>query len=83
LDIQSREAADEQEDELLGRSSRSQEYIGTETQKKIAQKNDDEGVLITSPAELREKLDSMRIAQARQKLAEEKAQEIEFEEVEK
>lgn len=68
----------------MGRSSgKNQEYIGSETQKKIAQKNDDEGVLITSPAELREKLDSMRIARARQKLAEEKAQEIEFEEVEK
>ena len=84
LDIQSREAADEQEDELMRRSSgKNQEYIRSETQKKIAQKNDDEGVLITSPAELREKLDSMRIAEARKKLAEQKAQDIEFEEVKK
>ena len=68
----------------MGRSTgRNQEFIGSESQKKIAQKNDDEGILITNPAELREKLDSMRIAEARKKQAEQKAKEIEFEEVEK
>ena len=76
LDIQQREAADEYDDGVFEEKksvSRKQEP------KKIEQKADDGSVIITSPEDLKERLDSIR----KERALSSKAKEAEFEEVEK
>ena len=76
LDIQQREAADDYEDGVFEEKksvSRKQEP------KKIEQKADDGSVIITSPEDLKERLDAIR----KERALSSKAKEAEFEEVEK
>ena len=76
LDIQQREAADDYEDGVF----EEKKSVGRKQEpKKIEQKADDGSVIITSPEDLKERLDAIRKERALQG----KAKEAEFEEVEK
>ena len=80
LDVQQRENADEMEDEMFGCSDETKK-IAKKSVKQIEAKDDEDGVLITSPEELRNKLDAIRIAAAKQKAEEGNVQEAEVEEI--
>ena len=76
LDIQQREAADDYDD---GTFEEKKSISRKQEPKKIEQKADDGSVIITSPEDLKERLDAIRKERALQG----KAKEAEFEEVEK
>ena len=81
LDVQQRENADEMEDEMFGCSDETKK-VAKKSVKQIEAKDDEDGVLITSPEELRNKLDAIRIAAAKKKAEDEvNVQEAEVEEI--
>lgn len=77
LDIQQREAADEYEDDIF--EDKKQVSSKNEELKKIEQKTDDGSVIITSPEDLKKRLDEIRIQRAKTN----KIKDADFEEVEK
>jgi len=78
LDIQSREMADDRDDDNDSRTQHTAVSNTQTSQKKLEQK-DDGSVLITSPMDMRERLDAVRIQKAKERAA--AAKEIEYEEV--
>ena len=71
LDIQQREAADDYDDELFDDKKSVQKKP---EQKKIEQKETADGIIVTSPEDLKQRMDAIRIERA-------KAKEAEFEEI--
>jgi hypothetical protein len=76
LDIQQREAADDYDDEIFDDKKSVQKKP---EQKKIEQKESADGIIVTSPEDLKQRMDAIRIERAKAR----KVKDAEFEEVDK